>query len=143
MGDGVVCLVCMGRTGSVFAESIQGWAKHDDSRRGYEIGAGRERVTLLRVRVAGPLPPAVFLRSVRRAKRQSTLAHCAQRPGPLKLTGGSPGRELLLPVLGETAPQLGRKREDRQTEGRGGQPPQEAKGLAAMGAGYSGLALSI
>ena len=36
-------------------------------------------------------------------------------------TEGSPGRELLLlPVLGETAPQLGREREDRQAEGRGG-----------------------
>ena len=38
----------------------------------------------------------------------------------VSLTGGSVGRELLLPVLGETAPQPGRKREDRQAEGRGG-----------------------
>ena len=38
----------------------------------------------------------------------------------VSLTGGSFGRELLLPVLGETAPQLGRKREDKQAEGRGG-----------------------
>ena len=59
------------------------------------------------------------------------------------LAGGSPGRELLLPVLGGTAPQLGRKREDRQAEGRGGSHLKGARGLATMGAGYSGLGLSI
>ena len=75
-----------------FRGNVFGAAKYDEMLRGYEIGAGRERVTLLGVRVAGPLPPAVFLRSMWRARSQSTLAHCAPRPGPLKL--GGPRTEL-------------------------------------------------
>ena len=85
VGGGVVCAVCIDREMTSFRGNVFWAAKCDEMLRGYEIGAGRERVTLLGVRVAGPLPPAVFLRSVRRAKRQSTLAHCAPRPGPLKL----------------------------------------------------------
>ena len=90
VGGGVVCAVCIDREMTSFRGNVFGAAKYDEMLRGYEIGAGRERVTLLGVRVAGPLPPAGFLRSVGRAKRQSTLAHCAQRPGPLKLSGVVP-----------------------------------------------------
>ena len=84
MGGGVVCAVCIDREMTSFRGNVFGAAKYDEMLRGYEVGAGRERVTLLGVRVAGPLPPAVFLRSVWRARSQSALAHCAPRPGPFK-----------------------------------------------------------
>ena len=47
MGGGVVCAVCIDREMTGLRGNVFGAAKYDEMRRGYEIGAGRGRVTLL------------------------------------------------------------------------------------------------
>ena len=56
-----------------------------------------------------------------RASRAATTFLIYQSVFSSGLTGATVGRELLLPAMGETAPQLGREREDEA--GRGTAPP--------------------